>query len=427
MGLNQFTVFAMFFLLYFLFIWKAGKIYPIVYLFLFVYFVQYVFSVYLIYNEYPVLRREMPISQDRLFEYTLPALLFLFGGVFLFNKDVPLLDLFKRVNKMQAVRLGHLLVIFSYLFDFLPVLGVPGINSILSFTYYLKFIGAMCYLFAPSTLNYILVAVVYVDLANTALRGGVFIDFFVWCTYLFLLFSLQQNLSLKIRAAFIVLAVPLLVIVQSVKDEYRSATWSGKRETGIGYFSELAEKKQAKETDPFAKSEGVVKTVGRLNQGWHLGKVLKWVPKREDFSDGEDMLGDIEGTLLPRVLFPTKKFIGSQDKFHKYTGYRLIGTTSMTIGVLGDFYINYGYWGSMVGLFIFGALISRLFFLFMRKYVIPDPVNIVWIPFLFSYLMRANNDFYIVFNNLVKGFLIFLFISFLRKQFWPEQPAAPRT
>jgi hypothetical protein len=418
--LNLFIVFALFILLYFLFTWKAGEIYPILYLFLFIYFVQYVFSVYLTYNEFPLLRKEMPIPQEQLFDYIIPALAFLFAGVFIFNKDVPVLHALNKIDRRQAAALGHLLLFISFFFDAAQLLRVPGIGSIISFTYYLKYAGAMCYLFAPSTFHYALLVLVYLGLAQNALSNSIFIDFFMWSTHLFSTVSLRYNLSLKVRSTFIVMAMPLLVIIQSVKHEYREATWSGKRESGVGLFTELAGKE--KDNGPFAKSDGVTSTVGRLNQGWHLAKVLRWVPKRKGFSNGEDMLGDIEGSILPRVFFPNKKVIGSQDKFYEYTGHKLIGNTSMTIGILGDFYINFGRSGSFVGLFIFGAFVSRLLYFFMRKHVLADPINIVWVPFLFSYLVRANNDFYIVFNNLVKGYLIFLFVSYIRKQLWPVRP-----
>ncbi len=363
----------------------------------------------------------MPIPQEQLFDYVIPALLSLFSGVFIFNKDVDLRAVLNKIDRNTATTLGYLLLGISYFFDILSIIGVPGVKSIVSFTYYLKFIGSMCFLFSPSLRNYFVIAIVYFGLAAEALRGAVFIDFFVWSTYFFLVASLRYGLALKIRSLFIVLAIPLIIVVQSVKVEYRNATWTGKQKSGIGLFKELTEKKQKRENDPFEKSEGVVRTVGRLNQGWHLGLVLRWVPRKVNFSDGEDFKGDLEGTLLPRIFFPEKKVIGSQDKFYKYTGHKLHNTTAMTIGVLGDFYINFGRTGSFIALFVFGAIVSRILYLFLKKHVLNNPINIIWIPFLFSYLIRANNDFYVVLNSFVKGYLLFLAISFLHRQFWPSR------
>jgi len=415
--MNEIVLFTVAILIYLLFIWKSGKVFPILYLFLFVYFIQYVFSVYLIYSEYPVLRKQMPIQQEQLFEFVLPALFFLFAGVFVFNRDIDLRDLLKKITPHQAATLGNILIAVSYFFEIVEAIGAPGIKSITSFTYYLKLIGGMCYVFAPSTKNIVILLLVYLDLIRTALSGGIFIDFFVWSTYLFFVVCLKYKFSFFIRSTFILLAIPVLIFIQSVKQEYRDATWSGKKEVGVESLADLASSKKNSENDPFAKSEGVVRTVGRLNQGWHLGKVLKWVPSRQPFADGEDFFGDLAGTILPRIFFADKKVIGGQDKFYKYTGHKLSTSTSMTIGVLGDFYINFGRWGSFLGLFIFGVVISKLLNLFISRHVLLDPINIIWIPFLFSYLVRANNDFYIVINSFVKGYLIFLVINFFRKKF----------
>lgn len=420
MSLGLVGIFALFIFLYVLLIWKAGFTFPILYLFAFVYFVQYIFSVYLIYNVYPVLQKQMPISQDEYFSYAIPALLFLFAGVFLFARKLPIVHLFKYVDKREAANLGHILLFISFFFDGISWLGVPGLNSILSFTSSLKYAGGMCYLFAPSIINNILLGWVYLLLAKDALSVAVFIEFFIWSTYLFLMVSLSNGFSFKIRLCFILLAVPILVIIQSVKEDYRDVTWRGKEESGVGLITELATE-QAATDGPYTQSKGLIKTVGRLNQGWHVGMALRWVPRKQPFSDGEDMLGDIEGSVLPRVFFPDKKIIGSKDKFFKYTGHKLDAGTSMTIGVLGDFYINFGRWGAYVGLFVFGALMARLLYFFTRKYVLTDPINVIWIPFLFSYLVRANNDFYIIINNLIKGYLIFLFVSFMRKRLWPAR------
>jgi hypothetical protein len=414
-------IFLLFFTFYFLFIWKAGKAFPLLYLMLFIYFVQYIFSVYLIYNAYPVLGKQMTIGQDRLFEYEIPALLFLFSGVFLFNKDINIAPYVKKIDPRQAAQLGHLLLFISFFFELLSAMGFPGISSLLSFTYFLRYIGVMCYLFSPSLLSYVLIVIVYLTLVSDTLRGGVFLNLLMWSSYLFFVAAFKFNLSFSSRSAFILLAVPLLVTIQSVKGKYRKATWSGKRETGVQLFKELANESAADDS-PFQNSDGVISTVGRLNQGWHLGMVLKRVPQKEPFSNGEDFLSDLEGILLPRIFFPEKKATGSQGKFEKFTGHKLIGRTSMTIGVLGDFYVNFGRWGSFVGLFIFGSLTAVIFRKFIERYVLNDPINIIWLPFVFSFFIRAGNDFYMVANSTFKGFLIFLFIDFVRKQLWPVPP-----
>jgi hypothetical protein len=417
--MNSALVYSLFVGLYLLLIWKAGKTFPILHLFLLTYFIQYIFSTYLIYNEYGLLERQMPIDQVRYFDYALPAIFCLFAGVLTFHKDFDLKNLIARINPQRAAIFGSVLLGISYFFDLALLLGITSVASIVSFTKYLKYAAAFCFLFSSFRFKYIVIALIYLQLVNSVLRSGVFVDFFIWSTYLFFFVCLKFKIPFWLRLSFIFVAVPILVTVQGVKEQYRQATWRNQQEGGLGLITELAEKNQD-ELVPFEESEGVVSTVGRLTQGWHLASTLKWVPERIPFEQGQEILSDITSSVLPRILFADKKIVGAQDKFHKYTGRKLERGTSMTIGVLGDFYVNFGYVGSFFMLFVFGALLAIMLRKFIRRYVLLDPINIIWIPFLLNYLVRANNDFYMVFNNLVKGFLIFLLVQFIIRKFWPE-------
>jgi hypothetical protein len=395
---------------------KSGKTYPIFYLFFFTYFLQYVFAPYFVYNEYNVLSYQMPIPQEDYFGYTIPALLFLFSGVYFFLKDFNIRNLVRQINRRQALELGYLLLIISLAFDLVELLGISAFSSITSFTTYLKYVAAFCFLFTRSKFPYFLAALIYLQLALYVLGVGVFISFFIWATFLFLFVVLFFRFPFWLRASAILIAIPVTVLIQSVKNEYREMTWEGKHEAGVELFSELAEKSQEKEKEPYSESKGVVSTIARLSQGWHLGLALRHVPQRQPFANGKELLIDIVSSILPRAIFSGKKEVNSQRKFYKYTGHRLRGSTSMSIGVLGDFYINFGRWGSFFALFVFGAIIAKLANLFYTRYVIRDPINIIWVPFILSYLMRANNDFYIFFNCMVKGFVIFLMVNYVRHQ-----------
>ncbi|MBS1557205.1 MAG: hypothetical protein JST69_00645 [Bacteroidetes bacterium] len=415
-----FIIFALFFILYYLMMRKADKFIPVIYLSLFTYYIQYIFSVYLTYNVYPILAREMPLKQEELFGYLIPAVIAFFAGAFLFKKDIDLSGLLEMIKPERATRLGHLLLAVSLSVDILSFV-FPPIRSIGSLSHPLKYGAFMCYLFSLTPLNIFLMSLIFLKLLSDALAGGIFIDFFMWCTYFFLMFSFRFRLSLFKRSFFILLAAPLLILIQSIKQEYRMYTQKGKKETGLSTLTELAVKKQEQEDTPFAESSGTIKTVGRLNQGWHVGKVMKHVPRSVPFADGADTWSDLQGVVLPRVLFPDKKNIGDHSKFEYYTGHILHNNTSMTVGVLGDFYINFGPTGALVGLFIFGAVLARLLYWFIHKVVVPQPINIIWIPVLFGIWARANNDFYMLVNTLFKSFLLFLLVQFLFKLIWPEQ------
>lgn len=389
---------------------------PIVYLFLFTYYVQYIFSVHLMYNEFPALGRQMPISQERLFDFLIPAFLSLFAGMFLFNKEIDLSKALQNVSAKDAARLGNLLLGISIFVDILSLIS-SSFNSVQSFTVPLRYGALMCFLFRLSVPNIILVSLILLTLIAEAITIGIFIEFFIWSTIFFFFISCRYQISFAKRSIFVLIAIPLIVTIQSVKKEYRRYTWKGKKEAGIGLLTDLAIKKQLEQDESFIQSDGMERTIGRLNHGWHVAKVLNRVPSKVPFTNGEEMITDLEGILLPRILFPSKKLTGDHTKFEYYTGHK-IKRTSMTIGVFGDFYINFGPGGAIFGLFIFGAMVARVLFWFTRRFVTPDPINIVWIPILFSYLVRADNDFYTVVNSAFKGFLIFMAVRYIYGLIW---------
>jgi hypothetical protein len=415
--MNEVLLFGTAIGLYLLLMWKAGKTFPILYLFLFTYFIQYIFSTYLIYNEYKILSYQMPIKQEFYFNYTLLACASLFAGVLFFTKDIDLRNQMKRIDPDDAARLGYLLIFISFFFDGISVLGITAIDSVASFTNYLKYLGAFCFLFTRSVFNHLIIGVVYAQLGVNVLRSGVFVSFFVWAMFLFFFVSLKYAVPYFVRVLVLVAFVPILILIQGVKHEYRQKVWKNEQAGGVGLLSDLAEKQKKDENEPFSESTGVVRTVGRLSQGWHLGMILKHVPKKEPIVNGGEMLTDILSSIVPRILFSDKRSVNSKDKFNKYTGHKLRGSTSMSVGVLGDFYINFGRVGSFIMLFVFGIFIARILRFFIIRYVLPDPINIIWIPFMLSYLIRANNDFYIFFNCLIKGFLIFLAVNYIRYTF----------
>jgi hypothetical protein len=80
------------------------------------------------------------------------------------------------------------------------------------------------------------------------------------------------------------------------------------------------------------------------------------------------------------------------------------------MGVVGDFYLNFGKIGTVIVLFLFGFSISKVNSVFISKYVKSNPINLIWLPFIFSYLMRPGNEFYMVLNHLIKSVFVLFFV-----------------
>ena len=65
--------------------------------------------------------------------------------------------------------------------------------------------------------------------------------------------------------------------------------------------------------------------------------------------------------LIPRVFWTDKPVLaGSGDLVANYTGYHFAEGTSVGIGNVMEFYINFGKWGVIVGFLILGVIIALI-------------------------------------------------------------------
>ena len=140
------------------------------------------------------------------------------------------------------------------------------------------------------------------------------------------------------------------------------------------------------------------------------------VPSVVPFEDGKALSEDIVSSIFPRFVYPDKRVVNDYKRFNYYTGYSLNADTSMSIGVIGDIYINFGFYGSILFLFFLGMFFYRISLWFYKRFIITNPINLIWLPFLFSYLIRPGNEFYMVLNHLIKALIVFFIV---RKLVYP--------
>jgi hypothetical protein len=146
--------------------------------------------------------------------------------------------------------------------------------------------------------------------------------------------------------------------------------------------------------------------VTRLNQGWIIARILYWVPDREPFARGETVSASVRATLLPRILDPRKLEVGGQTYFERFTGLPLL-RTSMDLSIAGEMYANFGYWGGLLGVFIFGTFIGGVYRVFLRLGH-QSPLWWAWAPFVLLYSTMAENSLASVTNHVAKSSLVML-------------------
>ena len=146
--------------------------------------------------------------------------------------------------------------------------------------------------------------------------------------------------------------------------------------------------------------------VTRLNQGWIIARILYWVPDREPFARGETISATLRATLLPRILDPGKLEIGGQTYFTRFTGLTLY-RTSMDLSVAGEMYANFGYWGALLGVFVFGGFVGGVYRVFLR-WGYQSRLWWAWAPYVLLYSTMAENSLAQVTNHIAKSTLVML-------------------
>jgi hypothetical protein len=318
-------------------------------------------------------------------------------------------------NTLNNTRRGYSLIIISILFSVFAYFNI--LSSVKHFAQYVQFIGGFYLIFGRFNFSdKVVLIILFVNLFQACLSTSIFIEFFVWILFLYFVLNMRYSFKFGRKISFILGLIFFVLLVQGFKSGYRKIITDNKVVSNTDLFTNMAiDQIKIMFSESLFESAGFNITVTRMNQGWHFEQVMNHVPSVVKFSHGIEILDDIINSILPRILVPDKKTVTNRLKFIHYTGYDLGEGTAMTIGVFGDAYINFGFWG-FIFLFIFGQLFSCSIKLFIKHFVLINSSYILWLPFFSHYFIRAGNDFYMVFNSIIKGFVFFFIINFIWKK-----------
>jgi hypothetical protein len=169
-------------------------------------------------------------------------------------------------------------------------------------------------------------------------------------------FSRRKMLVLALLACYIGLSV--YVTYMRDRRDIRTVVWGGQplqdRLDQIGRTFDTFEW-----FDPY-NSAHLNRIDARMNQDFLVGAAVARLSDRHDFADGETVWGALLA-LVPRALWPEKPvFAGSGDLVAHYTGFHFAEGTSVGVGQVLEFYINFGTVGVVLGFLILGAIFTTV-------------------------------------------------------------------
>lgn len=428
-GMYEFVSLAATFQFLLLLISKLGTTIPIRELTAFIYCIQLLIGSMLTYRVYPNIKIGfMSVSEDIYYPFTFSYLGAYLIGLFyprfknteIDQRAVLMKSASRQIRSSEYQRIGLLLIIVAFISQaasaLFPAAGLSFIYVILSM---FRYVGLYYLWLAKYKYRYFFLAVIYIPFAVMSLGGGLFIELFIWGFLTFATFQLIKPFSFRTNMIAFLSGIMFVFLLQSVKVDFRKVAWkeAGKDMTVTQKLAFLGKLVTSVDfSDSKARDQANIRFIVRINQGYINAAILRNMPARRDFVDGEYFKDELMGILAPRFLFPDKAVVGDHEKFERFAGWRLSSRVAMSVSVLGDGYGNFGYWGGLIFCLLYGVFTN-----FLLHYVISlakkhESTLILWIPMIFAFTMRCGDEFYIVVNHIFKSSLIILLLFVILKK-----------
>ncbi len=384
---------------------------PIVNLFSLLFFIENAFCVTLIEvlfkgKSYAGLNYFSEIPIENLLPYTFACTLIFHLGLLVFSPSV---ELFYKIrynimNKLQwrdfipfAIMGGVGLVVSS--------LNINSLNQITFVTFGMLNAAIFGYSFKTKSGVWLKIVPVVIQLLIT-IRGGMFGDLLIYFVFFaMILFFQRDNRRISIFAfiAVVLMGTVGLAYSQILKGEIRSQNGQSKelKDPTINASSEIS---------PLTL-EYYQPILLRLNQAWLVSACIERVGIEKNFQSGETIINAFISALLPRILVPDKEKAGGKEKISKYTYLVLNDNTSMNIGLVGESFLNFGYYG-IISIFFTGLLYSRFIYFFLNLCSVKSMYLFV-LPVFFFVLLGSGTDYLSVFNGLLKNSMIVFGFGYL--------------
>jgi hypothetical protein len=155
------------------------------------------------------------------------------------------------------------------------------------------------------------------------------------------------------------LGLSIYVTYMRDRSDIRDSVWGGE-----SYGSRFDQMKQTfSDVELFSvnEDEHLERVDLRLNQNFLVGAAVRHLESgHAKFAKGETLWMAV-AAIVPRVIWPDKPVTaGSGDLVSRYTGYYFAEGTSVGIGEVMEFYVNFGPAGVIIGFLITGFIIALI-------------------------------------------------------------------
>jgi hypothetical protein len=362
----------------------------------------------------------MIIDEERYMSYNIPAVFSFSLGLFISfvrkkYSDNYQIKVLGATNQEEYRKKGVFLFIVGLISTFIVGFPIPpSLRFLLLLFTYLSYVGSFYLYRSNVSFKWVWLCIAFLPTLFSASQNTTFHEMFLWGGFIIIMYTYINKSSPFVKTSLIVTSITIVVLISSVKQEFREKIEAVETQSKSESAKELVGliNQQIADTKKPSNEDFRQTFVDRMNQGWIIARVMYVVPDYEPFADGETIAEGLKAAILPRILAPNKQIAGGTTNFERFTGLKLIGT-SMNLGIIGEAYGNYGEQGGVIFMFIYGLFFNIVFHILRTRALIMEEY-LLWIPFLFLYAVKAEDDFGTSLNYFTKSTIVmvaFIWIS----------------
>ncbi|MBS1596787.1 MAG: hypothetical protein JST75_01075 [Bacteroidetes bacterium] len=348
----------------------------------------------------------MPIISDQYFSFATPAILAMVIGLRLplgkrkINKD-PKMYL-ENVKKYLQTRgnLGLILIAIGVASSLLDFLSPSNLRYVFYLLDHLTYVGVFYVFYSHSKRKHLIVPGVILLMITQSIITGMFGELIFMLACSLVLILLGKKIRFERKLAYVIAGIFLIVVIQSIKLDYRKRSWLEGTGADPLYFAELISDRIS-DPSTMIEEKALFGIAVRMNQGWLVATTMDRVPAKFPFANGETIWKSVAAAILPRFLWPDKPDAGGKSNIKRFWGFNLVGY-SMNIGPLGEAYGNFGIVGGVFYMFFYG-LFFNIALSWILKLAEKRPTLILWLPFLFFYAIGVETDLLTTMGSLIKA------------------------
>jgi hypothetical protein len=163
--------------------------------------------------------------------------------------------------------------------------------------------------------------------------------------------------------------------------------------------------------EEFEPARAAETLASRLSSGVaYFSHVLRVVPNIVRHEEGKLTMGAIRHVTMPRFLFPEKSDLGGDSWLvRKYAHLSVSGDesgTSVGLGYMAEFYIDYGFPVMLTPLFLYGLLVGFLYRALSRVSPSHNIFSAVAAGLFLQHLLSYEGNFTKLLGGILQGFLV---------------------